>query len=249
MTEQTFKVGDKVRHETYGRGIVTYGPTDGPFGRDRVVIRFDGRAREMTVDPRSLTASATFEVGEKVQGRYSAVPLTIEAGPFTYSGTEWYAVRLADGDVSNMTAGYLSPAPADVPIKVGDRVRVLDDDPAFRPGDYIGKVGTVNRLNSPTSRLPYSVRFDDGQGLATRTWNVKSVERVSAGDTETIDGIAYDVTAKYKDRDGDTWSFKRIDGTVRGEYSSAGDDRSDYVTQYSDTLSYAVREFGPLRRV
>ncbi|MFB7114072.1 phiSA1p31-related protein, partial [Streptomyces sp. NPDC056291] len=129
-------------------------------------------------------------------------------------------------------------------IKVGDRVRVVKDDETLRTGQFVGKVGVINRLNS-SSRLPYSVRFDEGQDAPHLTWNVAEVERVDADTVAVHDGVVYDLTAQYRDNEGDVWTFKRRpDGEVRGDYGPYPS-----ISEYASTLASAVKEYGPLTRV
>jgi hypothetical protein len=50
-------------------------------------------------------------------------------------------------------------------LQVGDRVRVVKDDPDTRAGEFVGKVGTLTAADPRSgSALPYVVAFGDGTG-------------------------------------------------------------------------------------
>ena len=66
----------------------------------------------------------------------------------------------ADGAHESSGERYLTPAPAEEPIKVGDRVRMLADDPLVRTGEFVGKVGRVSGISGGSNRVPISVVFD-----------------------------------------------------------------------------------------
>jgi hypothetical protein len=129
------------------------------------------------------------------------------------------------------------------PIKVGDRVRVVADDPEIRTGEYVGKVGLVATIGNRVRReLVYRISFPDGD-----YWWVADVERVTDENTYTHDGVTYDLSAKYRDKDGDEWTFTDRgfgpDGTPNGAMNGyAGGN-------YSYTLGYAAQKYGPLARI
>lgn len=74
--------------------------------------------------------------------------------------------------------GVEAPA-VDVRPKVGDRVRVVEDDPCNRPGEFVGKIGTLTSLD-PEGWTRFRVQFGDGTGrhgdAANGTWCVNEVE-------------------------------------------------------------------------
>lgn len=95
-----------------------------------------------------------------------------------HSGSD-YPIEITDGMISVEIPGEEEEdAEADdSPLKVGDRVRVLESDPCLRSLDILtGKTGILIRLNSSKS-LPFAVRFDQDYA-GDDEWNVKSVERV-----------------------------------------------------------------------
>ncbi|MFD8315935.1 transcription termination/antitermination protein NusG [Kitasatospora purpeofusca] len=73
---------------------------------------------------------------------------------------------------------------AGVPIHVGDRVRVVEDDDCNRAGDFVGRVGTVKEVRDASSRLPCTVTFGAGDhGARDGWWRCARVERA---DEESI---------------------------------------------------------------
>ncbi|MFI9123847.1 phiSA1p31-related protein [Streptomyces bikiniensis] len=240
----TLKVGDKVSYEGFGTVELTYGPFVGTFGDEQFLVRrTDGR--EIPVPSDELTPLPKFAVGDKVTtGR---AEFTVEAGPFQGYG-EWYAIRQEDGKVvSSAGLGAFTKVEPAREIKVGDRVRVTDDD-GGGGHRFNGRVGTVVGLHGPHSDLPYKVKFGNGRGFhgdLNGTWNCRAVELLdSPAGTETVDGVVYDLNARYSDNDGDVWKFKKFpDGEVRGTYGRRE------VHDYDEKLKNVVRSYGPLTRV
>ncbi|WP_329168369.1 KOW motif-containing protein [Streptomyces sp. NBC_01267] len=70
--------------------------------------------------------------------------------------------------------GGETPEPARAP-RVGDRVRVLEDDPGNRAGEFVGKVGTLLSVDKASEYTPYCVQFGDGTGYYGKWW-VDAVE-------------------------------------------------------------------------
>ncbi|MBT2412673.1 phiSA1p31-related protein [Streptomyces sp. ISL-12] len=241
-----FKVGDKVKHRTFGAGQIAFGPYMAMGSVERYLMKAED-GTHYTTAPDSMKPAAKFEVGDKVTSIGGAAYI-IEAGPFfTGYGAEWYAVRGEEGGVYNSNAGSLeaaAPEPADKALKPGDVVRISRDGlegADVKAGDLlvVTEVGT------------YSVTVLAAPGARNSEWffDHGNVERVDPTTVAVVDNVAYDLTARYKDRDGDVWTFKDVDGTVRGECRSTDVDASDYIAAYSDTLWQAVRNYGPLTRV
>ncbi|MFD5161010.1 phiSA1p31-related protein [Streptomyces hawaiiensis] len=243
-----FKVGDKVEHPTFGKGEVAFGPYEALFGTDHYLMAGEG-GKHYVVGGGDLTPVSKFKVGDEV--RSFGDDYTVLAGPFR-GYTEWYVVEDEEGKALTSNADEMTAVePTEPALKVGDRVRVVKDDPTCRTGEFVGTTGTVTRLNISGSRLPFNVRFDAGQGVPYETWNVAEVERVeelSAG-TYEHNGVAYDLSARYVDRDGDYWTFKRIGDGVFGYCSGSNRDMSEYISEHGSTLRKAVRDYGPLTRV
>ncbi|MFF1625599.1 phiSA1p31-related protein [Streptomyces sp. NPDC058272] len=248
--ESTFKAGDKVEHRSFGAGQVVYGPFKRMGRPDFYLMEQASNGEHRTVEPDALTKAAKFKVGDVAKGRLTGRTLKILAGP--YSGRrvdagEWYVVEYPEGHQGTENVrGLLVPEPApevsssiaDESLKVGDKARVLKDDPIICTGAYVGKVGTVLKVGG-CARKPLEYRLDFGDG---DVWWVESVERVDDADTYTYNGVTYDLSAKYKDTDGDIWKFERIGYEVRGTYTSRS------VEEYDETLAGVVRSYGPLTR-
>ncbi|WP_435613266.1 phiSA1p31-related protein [Streptomyces sp. bgisy159] len=252
MTE-TFKVGQKVKHDVRGEVEVTYGPYTGLFGDTRYLVRQDN-GREVVVTPDVLSEIPTtpaFAVGDVVALTTRAgAKATVEYGPF--DDRDVYVVKLVDepadpDDVRTFTAlaSVMRKAEAERPIEVGDRVRVTDDDGggAHR---FNGRVGTVVEVCAPDNYFAFKVEFGDGRGRhgdLNGRWNCVAVERVTDEDVYEYDGVPYDLSAKYRDRDGDVWEFARFGDKVVGLIGSKPRDEYD-----GDSFSVAAG-YGPLTRV
>ncbi|MGW6949035.1 hypothetical protein ACWGHD_19175 [Streptomyces xanthophaeus] len=82
-------------------------------------------------------------------------------------------------------------APAREPIQVGDRVRVVKDDPDVRPGEFVGLTGEVIAKSGSTT--PYKVKFGPGMhGMAAGYWYCAEVERI---DEPQADSTSVDLSA------------------------------------------------------
>ncbi|MFD4699800.1 phiSA1p31-related protein [Streptomyces niveus] len=239
-----FKVGDKVRVLSGGDGVITYGPVNSTFMTNILyVVKQDGD-NERTFQASDLEPLPAFTVGDKV--RYAAAVVTIKAGPFLSTvrdRAEFWVVEFDSGQHATPLTSWLTPLPADEPVKVGDTVMVVVADPGIREGDFVGLVGTVTALDDYRGRV--KVRFGDGTGRhgdkANGHWWCEKVEKVDTS-SHVHKGIVYDLSAEYRDREGDVWRFEDIAGTVRGEI----DGRKIDTTSLS--LAYAVREYGPLSK-
>ncbi|MER7922146.1 phiSA1p31-related protein [Streptomyces sp. NPDC096057] len=246
-----FEVGQKVKHFDRGDVEITHGPFTGVFGDLRYLVR-QGSGREVVVSPESLVAvpkPPKFAVGDVTSNHAGTRRYTIEGGPFSDGVREWYAAKNPEGQTHKVHADDLSETVQSGPIKVGDRVRVTDDDGGGR-FRFNGRIGTIVKVHTAPSYLPYLVAFGDGHGDhgdENGRWNCKAVERVTDEDTHTHEGVTYDLTARYRDRDGDYWTFKAVDGTVRG--NCAGTNVATDVHHWCDSLGNAVRKYGPLTRV
>jgi hypothetical protein len=242
---ETFEVGQKVRHDAHGDVEVTYGPFHDTFGRTRYVVRL-ASGTETTLTEGTLDAipePPAFAVGDKVTTALYGSG-TLVAGPYEgrYCDGRW-VVELTNGKHVFPASEALTKV-VEQPIKVGDRVRVTDDGGGAHR--FTGRVGTVKKLHPESYALRYLVEFGDGQGHhgdLNGRWNCKAVERVEAENTHTYNGVTYDLSAKYKDRDGDVWQFARFGDEVRGTYTNRP------VEEHDETLSGVVRSYGPLTRV
>ncbi|WP_405620292.1 phiSA1p31-related protein [Streptomyces sp. NBC_00076] len=246
-----FEIGEEITLTTRGsRATVEYGPFD---DRDVYVVRLVDAPADPN-DVRTFTALScamrrvpAFSVGDKVTSTVSfrGEVGTLAAGPFVsrFSGVPFWVME-CDGKHATPRESTLTKVTDLEPIKVGDRVRVTDDDGGGR-NRFNGRIGTVKELHG-SDFLPYLVEFGDGRGrhgdLSGR-WHCKAVERVEDENTYTHDGVTYDLSALYRDRDGDVWRLKRVGTAVRA--------RTDGDTPTGDSLSlpHVADHWGPLTRV
>ncbi|MCQ6554755.1 phiSA1p31-related protein [Streptomyces sp. C10-9-1] len=257
MSKPKFKVGDKVRVFGTEEGVVTYGPVRSAFNTyELFVVKQDAGERAFKVsDLESAPETLVFTVGDTVTlTTRSGAVATVEYGPF--DDRDVYVVRLVDepadpDDVRTFTAMASVMRPALREIKVGDRVRVIRDDPRTKTGEFVGRTGTVRTVrdvDGTRRSLPYRVKLDDPSGTwDDDSWWVTEVELLDgpAADTVTHNGITYDLSACYRDRDGDMWRLKRVGDVVRARETAAG----AAPTESSSSLANVVTTWGPLTRV
>lgn len=253
MTE-TFEVGQKVKHAVYGDMEVTYGPFRARFAPVAYLARHED-GREMAATDRSLAAipeTPKFAVGDVVTlATRAGARVTVEYGPF--DDRDVYVVKLVeapDGDDNPRTftamAHVMTKVVEPEPVKVGDRVRVTDDD-GGGSNRFNGRVGVLKEYNE-RNYLPYLVEFGDGRGYhgdENGRWNCKAVERVTDEDTYTHNGVTFDLAAQYSDKDDDVWCLKRINGVVRARLV---EDR-EAPTSSSNPLAVVAERWGPLTRI
>ncbi|PPS86451.1 phiSA1p31-related protein [Streptomyces sp. MH60] len=249
MTER-FEVGQKVRHDGRGEVEIAYGPFTNTFGATRYVIRL-GDGRETYTGPDSISAipaPPAFAVGDEVKYEYGGGGKLV-AGPFKseHHDEPIWVVEKPNG--THMTPTQNSLTRVEAPsVKVGDRVRVVEDDPTYRTGEYVGKVGvlTADYSSNEYDHAPYVVQFGDGtgsHGTSNGKWCVKAVEPITDEDTYEYNGVVYDLTATYRDREGDSLRIKLVNGVPRVAWFDNTPD------EYDDTLSEALAQYGPLTRV
>ncbi|MYR43101.1 phiSA1p31-related protein [Streptomyces sp. SID5910] len=250
-----FKVGDKVEHRTFGKGEIVFGPFEHSAGPDHYLMKQDYNGAPFTLAVgEAMTPAAKFTVGDKVKGAFSGTVFTIAGGPFRNGGNEWYATRTASGDVTSNGAGVLvavDPEPAqDKDVKVGDVVRILEDE-AFNADVKAGDLFVVKALTTDFYGTEIRVKVDAEAGARMTQWAFRpqDFEKVAADKVAVVDGKVYDLSARYRDQDGDYWTFKDVAGIVRGHCAGSNRDTSAYIGAYSDTLSDAIASYGPLVRV
>lgn len=235
MTTSTFKAGDKVKHLSHGDGEITYGPLAGSTGS---YILKTASGVERTVSSDYLKAKAAFKVGDKATGASTGAVYEILAGPFKSSSEVWYAARHTDGREMKLGETTLKPlAPVDDgAIKAGDRIRVTRHHADGAPVS-VGDEFTVRTL---TTRGLMTVE-GGGAGWYLGLGNVEKV----APTTFTYLGITYDVPGTYRDTDGDRWTLGFVGGEARAYLGmTAPRDRDG-----SDSLTYVIDTYGPLRKV
>ncbi|WP_405620294.1 phiSA1p31-related protein [Streptomyces sp. NBC_00076] len=238
----TFKVGDKVEHRTFGAGEVAFGPFEHHTDAESYLMKEAGSERHALVLGEALSPAAKFKVGDKVTGSHSGNEYTIEAGPF-FSPNEWYATKSTAGYVTSNRASVLhivEAEAADEPVKVGDVVRILEDK-AFSANVRRGDLFEVKRLAGYAGRI--KVDAAPGAHMAQWTFRPEDFEKVSADMVHVHDGKVYDLTASYRDRDGDVWHFARFGSEVRANIGSKPESQWD-----GDSFRIAAG-YGPLTRV
>lgn len=253
MTE-TFEIGQKVRVRGIVEGEITYGPFSSTFGAYTGYVVRIGETEELQKerDLSAIPVTPRFAVGDVVTLTTSGAKATVEYGPF--DDRDVYVVKLveapADPDAVRTFTTLASAVKPLEPVRVGDRVRVVEDDPDNRTGEYVGKIGIVDSICLDSfDGLPYVVRFGNGtgaHGTPDGKWCVKAVERVEDvedEDTYTHDGVAYDLTATYRDSDGDVWRLARIDGVIRAQAYGLP------ATAQSRIFDEVTTAYGPLTRV
>lgn len=243
-----FEVGQKVQYG--GEDVtVTYGPYTSVLGFARYVVRLE-RGAEANVRDVQLSAipePPKFAVGDKVTTVNGATG-ELAAGPFRsrYAGGATFWV-LADEGGDHLTPFETSLTKVDEPdpVKVGDRVRIVR---AKWAEECHGKTGVVTST-SGTWRddrediHPYYVRLDGSDGEI----HVAEVERVEDANTYTHDGVTYDLTAGYTDRDGDVWKIRRhpeLRGATQAQMAPV------YESEWGNySIATLVTKYGPLTRV
>lgn len=243
MTER-FEVGQKVRFR--GEEVtVTYGPYTGPTGLVRYIVKdsLDTETPARKSEIYAIPTPPAFAVGDEVKYAHGTGGKLV-AGPFRseYHDEPIWVVEKPNGTHMTPTQNSLTKVEAPA-VKVGDRVRVTDAD--GNP-DFVGKVGTLTQYHGDDSYLPYHVTFGDGEGYhgdLNGTWNCRAVVPVTDEDTYEHDGVVYDLTAKYRDRDGDTLRIGMVNGVARARFYGGVPDEE------SHELSYVVANYGPLTRV
>ncbi|MDH6625766.1 hypothetical protein M2271_003577 [Streptomyces sp. LBL] len=248
----TFKIGEEVILTLRGsRATVEYGPFD---DRDVYVVRLvdapsdPDAVRTFTSLSSVMRKAPAFAVGDRVTSTVSfrGESATLVAGPFVgrFSDVPFWVME-RDGKHATPRESTLTKVDTLEPLKVGDRVRVTDDDGGGR-NRFNGKVGTVKELDDG-SFLPYLVQFGDGRGRhgdVNGQWHCKAVERVEDENTYTHNGVTYDLSAKYRDRDGDVWRMKRVGAVVRARTDGTGNPTEDSLS-----LAHVAERWGPLTRV
>lgn len=238
-----FKVGDKVTHRTFGAGEIAFGPFEHSTGPDHYLMK-DEYGRHSLAVGEAMQIVAKFSVGDVVSSFGDTHKVV--AGPFRGPYATWYAVEDKDGDVVSALEDDLKAVePAkDEPLKPGDVIRIPRDGLQF--ADV--KAGDLLVVEEAT---PRDVTVHAAPGARQLMWyfDLERVERVDPATVAVVDTVAYDLSARYRDREGDYWRFeRRADGSVRGNCSTY----PLYAVRIyddGDTLEEAVRRYGPLTRV
>jgi ribosomal protein L21E len=246
---ETFEVGQKVTIHGDVEAEITYGPFRSTYGTyTGYVVRIGETERlQRAGDLSAVPVIPKFSVGDVVNlTTRPGAKATVEYGPF--DDRDVYVVKLIDEPADDNPRTFTALASVMKPLepaKVGDRVRVVRDSDGYRSGQFVGRVGVLERVDEYSTDLPNLVRFGDGKGLHgddNGRWWCAQVERVADDEnTYTYDGITYDLTAKYRDKDGDVWEFgaRRENGEPRVYCSASG----------YDDLETVLDAYGPLTRI
>ncbi|MGW1547487.1 phiSA1p31-related protein [Streptomyces sp. NPDC002346] len=251
MTEQTFKVGDKVNHRSFGRGEIAFGPfTHASTGDgEAYIMTEDATGNGSFVVSEALTALPTFAVGDTVTHRLLGT-VEITYGPYTDTLDQVrYMIRLAGGSEQPMLPEMLTALPTPALVPVGTRVRI---DRAEYGEEAHGKTGVVTS-NTETWRPrnsdlhPYEVRIDDGRTVLVA--ELTPVDESASG--FEYKGVTYERSATYRDNDGDYWKFARPASATDGDawmcHVDVRGTHGDF--RYGDeTLEAVVRSYGPLTK-
>jgi hypothetical protein len=242
----TFEVGQKVEHLSHGEVEVTYGPFRGRYTPTAYLLKLED-GRETVGSASQLTAipeAPKFAVGDVVSlATRAGAKATVEYGPF--DDGDVYVVKLVDApayvdDPRTFTAmaHVMTKVDEPEPVKVGDRVRVVAASYAESVHGQIGSVTAVGDLRTYDG-IPhrYAVSVDGMKIYASE------VERVEDENTYTHDGVTYDLSATYNDRDDEPWTFERFGGEVRGGCNGFT------PSPMSETLEGVVSLYGPLTRI
>ncbi|MEV4971994.1 phiSA1p31-related protein [Streptomyces scopuliridis] len=242
MTEKTFKVGDTItlNARAGAKAVVEYGPYNTSPTYLVKLIEGEDAGDVFPALAYVMKAAPAFTDGDKV--RVNDTEFSLHAGPFTSSyGDQFWVLERADGAHSWAREDALTVVTDLVPI--GTRVRI---DRAKWAEQTHGMTGVVES-NTETWRAedddthPYIVRIDNGSGP-----HVAELTPVDEpADTFEHNGIAYDLSMKYRDREGDVWRFARVDGVVRGDWGL----HLRSISAEDSTLSYAVDHYGPLTKL
>lgn len=248
MTE--FKVGDEVTLNTRAgaRATVEYGPYGA--ARETYLVKLLEGEDEGDIFPSLayiMKPAPKFAVGDKVTSTsdFRGAVCELVAGPFkSIFGHTFWVVEGPGGTHSGPHESTLTKVTARE-IKVGDRVRVVRAKWASERHGKVGTVVSVTETWTPRNDVvhPFKVKFSDGDSINAA--EVELVDEASAtnSNTHTVNGVAYDLTARYRDKDGDRWRFKRFGSKVTGSHPD------DEPEEDSWTLEYIVHRWAPLTRI
>lgn len=252
-----FNANEKVMHSTFGEVSVVAGPFQSA-GLHYYAIKTPRQVSALPMLARvnflkALPAAPKFAKDDyaRFEGQRVRLLLDVREGAGAFAGKDMAFVEYVGGPEAgrarSLLIEHLEPVTAEE-IKAGDRVRVLEDDPFSCTGQYVGKIGTVQEILSPSNRLRYAVDFDASQDIPHHSWNVKRVEKVPAR-TVSYKGQQYDLAAGYRDRDGGVWKFatRVLGGAVLAGPMS---DPAMVLTNGARmSLSAVVNTYGPLTKV
>ncbi|AUG87108.1 hypothetical protein HOS57_gp36 [Streptomyces phage AbbeyMikolon] len=185
----------------------------------------------------------TFKAGTEVTRAGFGGGYTVAAGPFQGATSPFYVLRRADG--SHTWAG-------------GESLKAHNPKPeGYRKGDRAkvgstGVLGTGTLLDGPfrmtagySNANGWLVLLEDGTHALAPERMLEVTERPTdnAAGGVTIKGVLYPVgrNIRYKDRDGDVWDTRSVNGLARACLTVDGTpDRNSF------TLAHVVNAHGPL---
>ncbi|MFB7012928.1 MULTISPECIES: phiSA1p31-related protein [unclassified Streptomyces] len=269
MSEQTFKVGDRVVALKMAHGEVTYGPVSSTFDRYTMyAVQIDGGTERMYQGADLTAEIPAFTVGDVVTlsprpGAVDSARLKarVEYGPF--DDRDIYVVKLVDPPADSDTKRTFT-ASADLMAKVDDKpalvpvgTRVRVDRATYASRSH-GRTGVVTS-NTETWRAgdddshPYIVEFDGGDDTVhvAELTPVDDTSKDIFGTTGfTYSGATYEYGARYRDRENDYFEFDSTlstDGTRTPRGRLVERDGSD-PGNWNWSLAEVVDRYGPLTK-
>jgi hypothetical protein len=179
-------------------------------------------------------AEQTFKVGDKVTHNIRG-KAEVTYGPYTDTfGRTYNVIRLESGREMSVPADVLTALPD---FAVGDKAKM---DGEREPVEILAGPYTNRYITW------YTVKAEIGETTAAED-NLTALPAPEPADRDTFeyDGVVYDLTAEYTDRDGDVWRFARVSGEIRGDWGH----HRESVDSDSYSISSAVRQWGPLRKI
>lgn len=258
-TSPAFAIGDKVTAGSTRVGKLVAGPfVSRSFGTPFWVMEYADGQHSAPRQPAltKVDEPEPVKVGDLVRilrATY-AVSTHGKIGTVQSVGHEWradsddihpYMVCVGDDTIH---VAELERVDEDDAVKVGDVVRILKDG-ANRADVKAGDLLVVVEIPRYADINVIRVKAAPGARMVRWTFRPQDFEKVSADEVVVHDGKVYDLTRCYRDTDGDFWTFKRLDGVVRGSCGASAYARSSYVTSSSDTLASVVRDYGPLTKI
>ncbi|WP_458085785.1 phiSA1p31-related protein [Streptomyces malaysiensis] len=247
-TMAEFKVGDKVRNAVFGVGTVVYGPYTSASHTDVYLAEYAGgthravMGKHLTLIPKVDPTDPRREVVAKALFNDVRATDAIDWEELSGPGKDRHR-HSADAILAALDA---METPEE-PLAAGDKIRILAEGHQGAKV-YVGDVLTVKsvhgtwfRTNAPRMGTPGCVWSFEMQSEGTG-W-----ERTT-GDTETIDGVSYDLNARYKDNAGDVWA-RQADGLWMVDQWEDGSPATDNISYRDMSLERVVTTYGPLTRV
>ncbi|MFD5308161.1 phiSA1p31-related protein [Streptomyces ardesiacus] len=188
----------------------------------------------------------TFKAGTEVTRAGFADMYTVAAGPFQGATTQYYVLKREDGThkwAGGDTLTAYTPKP--VGYRKRDRAKVGSTG-VLGLGELV--VGPFRMTSGYGNTNGWLVRLDnDGTHVLAPERMLDVVERPERPEGHVnIKGTTYSVGSgyRYKDRDGDVWNTRSVNGMARACLTCDGTpDRNSF------TLAHVVNAHGPLTRV